>query len=94
MARPKDPELQHTLYSGYKKQHTLKYEIALSASSLLPVWVSGPFSCPDADISIFRNSLRNVMVENGCVGLADGTYQGELNLLAVPPRPYRNLTLQ
>jgi len=34
------------------------------------------------------------MDEQGWLGLADGTYQGEPNYLIVPPRPYRHLTPQ
>jgi hypothetical protein len=83
---------QTMTYSGYKKKNTLKYEVAICEESGLPISYSGPFSGPTADISIFRSSLLDRMVENDWYGLADGTYHGEGDRLLVPPRPYHGLS--
>ncbi len=92
LAKPKDSSLQRILYSGYKKQCTFKYEVAIDCQSGLPIYWSGPFSGPTADITVFRSGLKHFMVQHALVGLADGTYQGEHSLLLVPPRPYHGLT--
>jgi hypothetical protein len=72
---------------------TLKYEVAIDAKSGVPVFFSGPFAGPTADITVFRSSLREVMLHHGLVGVADGSYQGEPDLLLVPPRPFHGLGL-
>jgi len=80
--------VQNITYSGYKKRHTLKYEVALSEKTGEPVSYSGPFVGCTGDITIFRTFLKQKMLDFGLQGLADGTYQGESDLLDVPPRPY------
>lgn len=85
-------ELQMATYSGYKKRTTLKYEVALSEQTGLPISVVGPFVGSTADITIFRSCLRNMMFYNNWTGIADGTYQGEPDFLLVPPRPFHGLT--
>ena len=57
MERPVDPVLQRTLYSGYKKRTTLKYEVAMNLETGEPVWVNGPYPGPTTDITIFRSNL-------------------------------------
>ena len=90
--RPVDSEDQRMFYSGYKKVHTLKYEVAIDEEAGLPAWVSGPFPGPSADITIFWGGLKQALAAVGSIGIADGTYQGEPAALIVPPRPYRDLT--
>ena len=45
--------IQQSLYSGYKKKTTLKYEVTISEETLCPVNWNGPFAGPTADITIF-----------------------------------------
>lgn len=90
--RPVNSSAATALYSGYKKKTTLKYEVAVDEATHRPVHVSGPFAGPTGDITIFRGALKKLMEARGWLGLADGTYQGEQQLLDVPPRPYKNLT--
>ena len=78
-----------TMYSGYKKKHTVKYEVTVSELNGAPLSVVGPAAGP---MSIYRMKVRNILKRNGWIGLADGTYQGDYKYLVVPPRPYRNLT--
>jgi len=40
-----------------------------------------------SDVGVFRDNLKQKMLDFGYEGLADGTYQGE-PLLTVPPGPY------
>ena len=84
--------LQQVLYSGYKKMVTLKYEVAIDFISGLPVHYSGPVAGPSADIEVFRGKLKDVMRRKGWIGLADGSYQGEHDLLLVPLRPQHLLS--
>jgi len=92
ISKPKNAVHQRLLYSGYKKQCTLKYEVAIDAKSGVPIYWSGPFTGATADITVFRSGLKGVMERNHLVGIADGTYQGEHSLLLVPPRPFISLT--
>jgi len=90
--RPQFSWFQRATYSGYKKTTTLKYEVAMSEKRRLSISYSGPFVGPTSDIEIFRSHLKGEMEENGWIGLADGTYQGEPAYLLVSPRPYKYLT--
>ncbi len=81
-----------TMYSGYKKKHTVKYEVTVSELNGAPLSVVGPAAGPTSDMSLYRIKVRNILKRNGWIGLADGTYQGDYKYLVVPPRPYRNLT--
>jgi DDE superfamily endonuclease len=92
ISRPTVSWLQTISYSGYKKKNTLKYEVAISEDSGMPISFSGPFFGPTGDISIFRSKLKEQMIEAGYIGLADGTYQGEDDLLIIPPRPFHDLS--
>jgi len=93
ISRPTISWVQRACHSGYKKKTTLKYEVTVSAKTGKPVYWNGPFPGPTADITIFRSGLKEEMREV-TTGLADGTYQGEMWFLEVPPRPYKNLTPQ
>jgi hypothetical protein len=66
----------------------LKYEVAISEKSGLPIHFSGPFVGSAADITNFRECLKHKMIAKNYFGLADGTYQGESELLTVPPRGF------
>jgi len=94
ISRPTISWIQRATYSGYKKKNTVKYEVTVSEKTGKPVYFSGPFPGPAADISIFRSGLKGELRAKGMVGLADGTYQGEMWCLEVPPRPYKNLTVE
>jgi hypothetical protein len=89
--RPTVAFLQTFYYSGYKKMHTLKYEVGLSSGSGLPVSYNGPHRGPAADITIFQEVAKDMLINHSWVGLADGTYQGESDILIVPPCPYQDL---
>jgi hypothetical protein len=79
---------QKCTYSGYKKRNTLKYEVSISEHTGLPLSYSGPYVGPTGDIEIFRASLKQKMLDFGVLGLADGGYQGEDDLLFAPPTYY------
>jgi len=66
--------------------------VAIAQDSGKAVSVNGPFKGPESDMVIFRGYLLPLMEENGWLGYADGTYQGEDAFLVVPPCPYHNLT--
>jgi len=85
LQHPSNQSLQQILYSGYKKCTTFKYEVTLDLANGLPLFVSGPYAGPTADITVFWSHLKGVMITNGMIGLADGSYQGEGALLLVPP---------
>ena len=72
--------------------HTLKYEVGLSSGSGLPVSYNGPHRGPAADITIFQEVAKDMLINHGWVRLADGTYQGESDILIVPPRLFQDLT--
>ena len=65
--------------------------MVISEKTGLPISISGPFSGPTADIQIFHYKAKHMMVDHEFVGLADGTYQGEDNILIIPPCPYASL---
>jgi hypothetical protein len=92
IARPTKSWIQNITWSGYKKRNTVKYEVALSEKTGFPVHFSGPYSGATGDVSIFRDVLKQKMIEASYRGLADGTYQGEGDLLTVPPRGWRGDT--
>jgi hypothetical protein len=58
----------------------------------LPISYSGPFCGATGDVTIFKEHLRHKMIERGYRGLADGTYQGQSDILTVPPRGYQGDT--
>ena len=39
--RPLEPWIESSTYSGYKKRHTLKYEVAVTEETGTPVHVKG-----------------------------------------------------
>jgi hypothetical protein len=88
IAKPTVAWVQNATWSGYKKRNTLKYEVAISEMSGLPISYSGPFCGATGDVTIFKNYLRERMIERGYRGLADGTYQGQSDVLTVPPHGY------
>ena len=71
---------------------TLKYEVAVDGRTGIPLFFSGPFAGPTADITVFRSSLKHFMEINNFLGLADGSYQGEPQLLLTPPRGRSDLS--
>lgn len=84
--------VQKATWSGYKRRNTLKYEVAISEQTGMPISFSGPFVGSTSDIKIFRSKLKEKMLEFNYLGLADGTYQGEQGVLTVPPRGYKKDT--
>ena len=92
MKKPTHPAVCRTFYSGYKKQVTLKYEVAISELSGFIVWINSPFSGPTHDLIIFCFGLMGKMdMLSQVVALADGAYVGEQDYLVTPPRPYKHL---
>ena len=92
ISRPVNSIMANIMYSGYKKKHTVKYEVAVSETDGTPLSVVGPVAGPTSDMNIYRMKVRGILKEKGWLGLADGTYQGDYKYLVVPPRPYRDLT--
>lgn len=92
LSRPKNSLLGNILYSGYKKKHTLKYEVTVSELDGVPLSIVGPVAGPTADIEIFRLKIREILKKKRWLGIADGSYQGDYKFLVVPPRPYKGLS--
>jgi hypothetical protein len=66
-----------TWYSHKFKGAGLRYEIAVCIQTGDIVWVNGPFKCGKwADLSIFRNNLKNLLLPREQVE-ADKGYRGD-----------------
>ena len=76
--RPQDPSEQKRYYSGKKKRHTLKSQIAVDAQTGYIVEVSDSVPGPTADITLLRDSgLLERLPEEMGIG-------GDLAYLALP----------
>jgi hypothetical protein len=58
----------------------------------MPICFSGPWCGATGDVKIFKSVLRQQMLDFNYRGLADGTYQGQSDVLTVPPRGYHGDT--
>lgn len=81
---------QHSTLPIHKKYYTkkhncdgLKYELGFAVQSSKLIWMNGPFMAAESDITIFRQSLLN-LIPRGKRVIADRGYKGEPLVLSVP----------
>jgi len=72
-------------FSGKKRRHTLKYEIAVHIQTGRIVWIAGPFRGSVHDLTIARNGFIHNLFHNEQV-LGDKAYVGDPRFIA-PFRP-------
>lgn len=88
--RPKDPDDRDGFYSGKKKTHTLKSQIAVDEESGAIVDVSDSVAGPTADITLLEQSGLMKRLPQGVGGIGDLAYVGIEKLhpkgLAASPR--------
>lgn len=88
--RPKDPRERDSYYSGKKKAHTLKSQIAVNEESGAIVDISDSVPGPMADINLLDQSGLMTNLPDGVGGIGDLAYVGIENLhpqgLAASPR--------
>jgi DDE superfamily endonuclease len=88
--RPKDRARADTFYSGKKKRHTLKVQVAVDEETGQFVDVSASFPGPTADITVLEVSGRLGRLPAGVGGLGDLAYVGadklEPGVAAATPR--------
>jgi hypothetical protein len=82
--------LESDFYTGWKKQHGLKYEIGVCIQTRQPCWVSDAFSAKDADSVVVRSSGLLDHLLPGELVLADKGYVGAAPQVMAPFRPARN----
>lgn len=74
--RPKDPNERDTFYSGKKKTHTLKSQIAVDEDTGAVVDVSDSVPGPTADIKVLEQSGLLKRLPEGVGGIGDLAYMG------------------
>jgi hypothetical protein len=88
--RPKDPNERDGFYSGKKKTHTLKSQIAVNEETGAIVDVSASVAGPIADITLLEQSGLMTNLPDGVGGIGDLAYVGIEKLhpqgLAASPR--------
>lgn len=88
--RPKDPDDRDGFYSGKKKTHTLKSQVAVDEDSGAIVDVSDSVAGPTADINLLEQSGLMKQLPEGVGGIGDLAYVGMEKLhpkgLAASPR--------
>lgn len=78
--RPKDPDDRDGFYSGKKKTHTLKSQVAVDEDSGAIVDVSDSVAGPTADIKLLEQSGLTKRLPEGVGGLGDLAYVGMAKL--------------
>ena len=71
------------LYSHKFHQAGFAYELAISLSDNLLVWMNGPFVASKHDVTIFREGLKE-KTPIGKKGIADQGYRGEKEIICTP----------
>lgn len=88
--RPKDPNQRDGFYSGKKKTHTLKSQVAVNEETGMLVDVSESVPGPTADIKLLEQSGLMERLPDGVGGIGDLAYVGLDKLhphgLAASPR--------
>lgn len=74
--RPRDKDEADGLYSGKKKQHTLKSQVAVDEDTGQVVDISQSVPGPTADITLLEESDLMNRLPEGVGGLGDTAYQG------------------
>jgi hypothetical protein len=78
--RPKDPDERDAFYSGKKKTHTLKSQVAVNEETGAVVDVSNSVPGPTADINLLAQSEVLERLPEGVGGIGDLAYVGINNL--------------
>jgi len=86
--RPPDKEEQKRYYSGKKKQHTLKSQVAVDEETGMIVDVSDSVPAPTADLKLLKQSGLLTRLPEGVGGMGDLAYTGidALHPLSAAPR--------
>ncbi len=86
--RPPDKDEQKRYYSGKKKQHTLKSQVAVDEQTGMVVDVSDSVPGPTADIKLLEQSGLLPRLPEGVGGMGDLGYTGidKLHPLGAAPR--------
>jgi hypothetical protein len=74
--RPRDKDEADGLYSGKKKQHTLKSQVAVDEESGRVVDIADSVAGPKADITLLKESGLMDRLPEGVGGIGDSAYQG------------------
>jgi hypothetical protein len=74
--RPRDREEADQHYSGKKKQHTLKSQVAVDEESGRVVDIGDSALGPEADLTVLAKSQLMVRLPAGVGGIGDSAYQG------------------
>ena len=74
--RPKDPDERDEFYSGKKKTHTLKNQVAVDEETGAVVDVSESVPGPTADINLLEQSRLMERLPEGVGGIGDLAYVG------------------
>jgi hypothetical protein len=74
--RPKDPDDRDSFYSGKKKTHTLKSQVAVNEDTGAIVAVSDSVPGPTADIKLLEQSELMQQLPEGVGGIGDLAYVG------------------
>ncbi|MCD4685195.1 MAG: transposase [Anaerolineae bacterium] len=74
--RPRDRTEADQLYSGKKKQHTLKSQVAVDEESGRVVDIGDSALGPEADLTVLKESQLMERLPDGVGGIGDAAYQG------------------
>jgi hypothetical protein len=78
--RPRDRDEADKFYSGKKKQHTLKSQVAVDETSGRVVDIGESTFGPEADLTALQESQLMERLPEGVGGIGDSAYQGIANL--------------
>jgi hypothetical protein len=74
--RPRDRAEADQFYSGKKKQHTLKSQVAVDEESGRVVDIGDSALGPEADLTVLEESQLLARLPEGVGGIGDSAYQG------------------
>jgi hypothetical protein len=74
--RPRNRDEADKLYSGKKKQHTLKSQVAVDEESGRVVDIGDSALGPEADLTVLEKSKLMERLPEGVGGIGDSAYQG------------------
>jgi len=74
--RPRERNAADQLYSGKKKQHTLKSQVAVDEESGRVVDIGDSALGPEADLTVLEKSKLMERLPEGVGGIGDAAYQG------------------